>query len=258
MTTLKAEQRPDRNGKMVTRWVKDTENTPSSALPSVPPVTRTEPRATKATRDDLEGYLDNCRISFEHPYADILRRDIRMMSNSTAETMVFHLWEGTFGNDYAVGHALAEIYGRGSSVPEGHRDTVFKNLMSIIPDYGMNHDSENEDILRFTKLVFDAVDGMQTYAPYTAEDITTYQSAACITNHIFRTIAESPEDTEAAGFSGKRHARLDLGSLDSISLLREHIAQIDRIREVLMERRSLHPDVIRAVAEAGVLRDGAL
>jgi hypothetical protein len=180
------------------------------------------------------------------------------MSNSAAEMLVFNLWEGTLGNDYAASHALAEIYGKGSSVPEQHRDTVFKNLMQIVPHYGMNENSENEDVFRFTQLVFDAVDGMETYEPFSEEDVVVYQSAACITNHIFRTIGESPDDASSAGFTGKRYTRLELASRDSISLLRENVNHIESIREALMERRTIHPDAVREVAAAGTLRDGAL
>lgn len=258
MKNLKAELRPDKNGKLVTRWVSGTAAPQPHALSVAPAVARTEPRATKATRQDLEDYLENCRVTAEHPHADYLRSSIKRMSESAAEKLVHGLWEGDFGNDYGISHMLAEYYGKGSDLPEEIRDTVFKNFVEIVPHYGMNLNSENDDIVRNTSIIFEAVGGPERSTPFTDNEVAVYQTVACITNEIFRTPADTRDNIESVGFTGERFGAFTINGLESINILMENVDQIDTLRDVLLDRKTLHPDFVRDIAEGNVLRDGTL
>ena len=258
MDNLKAELRPDKNGKLVTRWVKHTAAPQSPALSVAPVVARTEPLATKATRQGLEDYLENCRITSEHPHADYLRSSIQRMSDSAAEKLVHGLWEGDFGNDYGISHMLAEYYGKGSGLPEQIRDTVFKNFVDIVPHYGMNLNSENDDIVRNTRIIFEAVGGPDRSIPFTANEIAVYQTVACITNEIFRTPADTRDNIESVGFIGDRFGAFTINGLESIDILMDNVDQIDALRDVFLDRKTLHPDFVRDIAQGNALRDGTL
>lgn len=261
MTELKPELRRDVNGKLVTRWVKNTQSQDGSQTLPAPLQTLTARprRANKALLDDLEGYLENYSISHSHPHADLLRSSVKKMSYDVASEFIHALWEdNSFNNPYDVGGMIVSIYGKGSSMPEDIRDTVFKNLLDIIPHYGMNHDSDNKDIIKYTRLVFDAVDGEERTTLFTEQERDVYQSLACITNHIFRDKTDKLAGLENLGYAEKRGLGVTIDNPDSISLLMKNHHQIDMLREALMERNTLHAEVVRELADAGVLRDGTL
>lgn len=262
MPNLTPELRPDRDGKLVTRWVKSDAQGQQVTIPAPFPAAATTPRARKETMGDLEEFFRNFQISRKYPYAQVLRRNVALMSEGNASELVHGLWEdfNCFGNPEAVAGTLERIYGEESVVPEAHRDIVFKNLVDIIPPYGMNYDDENNDILEYTWVIFDAVGGKQTTAAFTEEDKIVYQSAACVTNHIFKVPSEAPDDLEGNGFTrvGANEDELALGGTGAIDALRENINIIQPLRESLMERRTFHPEIIQEMANTGILGEGVL
>lgn len=262
MPALKPEKRLDHNGKLVTRWVKSDALDQQTTISVPSPIAFSAPRAMKSTLSDLEEFFRNFQITKQYPYAQVLRRNVALMSESNASELVHGLWEdfNCFGNPEAVAVTLERIYGEGSLVPEAHRDIVFKNLIDIIPPYGMNHDDENNDILEYTWVIFDAAGGEHRATPFTEEDKIVLQSAACVTNHIFKVPSEAPDDLESNGFTrfGVKEDELALNGTDALGVLRENIAVIESLRESLMERRTLHPEVIQQIANTGVLGEGTL
>jgi hypothetical protein len=210
----------------------------------------------------LEEFFENFAITREYPYAQVLRRNVALMSESNALELVHGLWEdyNAFGNPEAVAGTLERIYGDESPVPETHRDTVFKNFIDIIPPYDMNWDDDNDSIIDYTWVIFDAVSGEQGTKPFSEEDKLIYQSAACITNHIFRDPSEAPDDLEPLGFTrvGNDDDELALDGAGAIDAMRDNFNIIEQIRDSLRHRKTLHPDVIREMESAGILGEGTL
>lgn len=262
MPALKPELRYDRNGMLVTRWVKIDDRSKQASIPAPSPVAPATPRASSETMQSLEEFFENFAITREYPYAQVLRRNVALMSEGNALELVHGLWEdyNAFGNPEAVAGTLERIYGEDSPVPHAHRDTVFKNLIDIIPPYDMNWDDENDSIIEYTWVIFDATGGERDYKLFSEEDKLVYQSAACVTNHIFRVPQEAPDDLEVTGFTrvGKNADELALDGTGAIDAMRENIGIIDQIRDSLRNRKSLHADVIREMASAGVLSEGTL
>jgi hypothetical protein len=142
------------------------------------------------------------------------------------------------------------------SIAEEDRDTVFMNMLSIIPHYGMNDSSDNANIISNSRAVFRAVGGDTKNDLFSQDEVAAYQTAACITNHIFRTPEESPHDLTGIGFS-PAEGGFTIDD-DGLELLKQNVDRIDSLREKLMERRTLNPDVIRELVAGGVLGDGTL
>lgn len=262
MPALKPELRYDRNGMLVTRWVKIDDRAKQASIPAPSPILPAAPRASSETKQSLEEFFENFAITREYPYAQVLRRNVALMSEGNALELVHGLWEdyNAFGNPEAVAGTLERIYGDDSPVPQTHRDTVFKNFIDIIPPYDMNWDGENEAIIDHTWVIFDAIDGEQEYELLSEEAKLVYQSAACVTNHIFRVPEEAPDDLEVTGFTrvGKNEDELALDGTGAIDALRDNLNIIEQLRDSLRHRNSLHVDVIREMASAGVLSEGTL
>jgi len=260
MPTLKPDQRLDRNGRLVTRWVRDGAQSSFVPLAIPSPGTASTTRAIKETMSDLEEFFRHCQISREHS-AQVLRRIVPLMSENNASELVHGLWEdfNSFGNVRAVAGMLDRIYGSDSSIPLEHRDTAFKNLIDIIPPYGMNYEDENNDIIEYTWVIFNAVGGEQHTVQFTKDEKIAYQSAACVTNHIFRG-TEAPYDLESYGFTrtGANNDELALNGAGAIDALLEGVGVIESLRDSLMERGTLHPEVIREMVASGILNEGAL
>lgn len=266
MPALIPVQRFDRNGRLVTRWVKSNSDTRKTVLPIPPSVIASSPRASDATKRDLEDYFENFAVTERYPYRDSLRRNVALMSEDNASELVHGLWEGysAFADPETVAGTLERIYGESSPISEAHRDTVFQNLIEIVPDYAMNWDSDNDGILKYTWVIFDAVGGEQTTRLFNDEDKIVYQSAACITNHIFKELEGSSDELKLMGFDrpdgsiDEGQDSLVLDGTAALEALRENIDYIATLRDALRHRNSLHVDVIKEIVGAGVLGEGVL
>jgi hypothetical protein len=124
----------------------------------------------------------------------------------------------------------------------------------------MNWDDDNDSIIDYTWVIFDAVSGERGTKPFNEEDKLIYQSAACITNHIFRDPSEAPDDLEPLGFTrvGNDDDELALDGTGAIDAMRDNFNIIEQIRDSLRHRKTLHPDVIREMESAGILGEGTL
>lgn len=213
---------------------------------------------------DLWDYLDNYGISGRYPHRESLLENVCRMSEENAAALTHGLWEGynVFTNPESLAGTLERIYGEGSPIPIAHRDMVFRNLISIAPDYAMNWDSENEELLAYTWVVFDAVGGEEITEEFSDEDRIVYQSAVCITNHIFKEPRDG--DLKQIGFARPENRieenpeAFTLDGTEALEELRRNIKGIEYLRDALRNRYSLHADVIREIASAGVLGEGTL
>lgn len=254
MSELVAERRPDKNGVMVTRWVKPAQGT-SGSKPIPAPKSNAAPtdKALKTLNDFLSGY--DCDFP---PYSDSLRVNVTRMGDYADEFADgVELLFGASDLVISLSEVADRIYGDDSEVPKEHRNTVMKNYVSIVPPY--NEEEERVEYgtyaAYFAKIVFEGVGGYSATREYTEDQKIAYKAAALYTEAVF----PRPDDgeSEERGFittDGKvRFAdRKGLDALADYPLLADAIAYELSLRKVFSEEH------VRSMANTGTLLRGFL
>lgn len=270
MSGLVPEKRVDSKGNWITRWVRPRDplagfpiHIPAPVAPDplpVPPLS--EPQATPATMFALDSFLREKKwraYSFATPLLDNFSR----MPDSLASELVADLRErNTFHGVFELGMTVKRIFGIDSPVSNAIKENVFRNLMDSIPAEGMILEEDSAGVIALGTTVFIGINGMNQGRRFPVSESRVYASVAAVAHHIF---GNDPDRFDAAvlrdnGFDlDDGQLRLRLRSTESIGLLLRHAGRIDELRDELIARNSLNPDVVRTVISAdGALRSGVL
>lgn len=256
MTKLIPQQRPDKNGKMVTRWVKPDSVT--STLDAIP-----APVASGSTQEEAINTIEMLINDFnlEESYcAPILLNGVRQMgSHAEAFMDLFEFHAGASDIFYGVADVLDSIYGDQSQVPERHRGTVLFNYMNILPPYFEGKDNDGVYAAHFTRVLFEAIDGYGATEPYTPDEIVALTAAASVVENI-HPVALDHRDLESLGFSNLSEGEVKVVIADrrSVDIFLANVDTAEVLAEALMARKTFHPDVVQQFAEHGPLGSGVL
>lgn len=256
MSNLSPEPRADKDGKVVTRWVRNNSSSPVKAIPAPQVSSPVKVTASPETLADLKSFMKEYGITGR--FEQSLTRMIAFMPEDIAGKLVSDMHTDYFalGNVEAVHDMLDSVYGVLSRIDREHRATVFSNLRSIIPEYSMT--DEDPEIISKTRIVFDAIGGYSLNRPFTEDEKNAYQSAACVIVSINIQPHTDKEVLAQAGLVRNHKGRLSLAGREAVDTLLEHVKHIDSIREELMERQAFNADLIREIASGGALGKGAL
>lgn len=252
MNGLVAEKRLNKNGVMVTRWVKPSSGSShSKALPAPQPG---PDKVVSAALSDLEDLFD--QYSFDSlDYKKMLRKNIRSMGNDSKAFME-RLWAHTASDlIYDIADVTDAIYGIDSVVPHEHRTTVLMNFMDIIPDYFEGKDNEGVHAAHFAAILFRGIDGYSRTEPFTEDERIGYKAAATVTESLFPN--QLTIDPESKGFYIKNQLA-HLLDRESAEVLVRNAASATVIADHLIKRRTFRAEVVQQFAEAGALGDGTL
>jgi hypothetical protein len=255
MSNLIPEQRLDKNNRMVTRWVKpSSQGASASSLPAPKVAVET---ASEETMDRLQeffksyGYDEDCEY-----FTNDLTALVAKMPRETAE------WFGEKLTDHLASDLLLsitevtnDIYGDKSKVPVQHRETVLRNYMSIIPEYVEGKDNEGVYAAHFAAIVFRGSGGYEATEPYTDNQQHAIQVASEAVEDIFP--VPDPEQLEGTGFTVV-NGLVELADRRSVDLIVEHADIAAGITDILKQRKTFHPDVIREIAASPSLGSGVL
>lgn len=265
MTNLVPEQRPDSNGKVVTRWVLPGSG-PSSA-PSIPAPrsfvdeSEDEELCTPETLRAFHGFLKS-RNELGWSYASPLLAHVSLMPDSLADDLMNEMYgNSSFSPLNKVAMAVRQIYDEYSMIAPSRRATVLRNLMSVVPAQDMLQNSTlTENLVDFGRGVFGDVDGYMTDYLFSEDESRVFASVAAVAAHIYGDPDSSyleVKELHPLGFADV-NGRVGLLSRRSVDLLLPHAGKIDVLRDELQKRGTLHPDVVQVVIEGGVFREGSL
>jgi hypothetical protein len=255
MSNLTPEARPDRTGKVVIRWVRPQEG--KSRAASIPaPAVALSARAESDTLDDLDDFLNEFGMN-KWARDQPLHENVSRMSAELSEHLMheFRTNPAVYSEVTDVSDLLDQIYGSFSTVPTENQDTVMRNLMDITPGIDITGDSENPCIIEATRAVHKAVGGFSRDTPYTDEEKTLFRSASFIVMRIKQdTLIHEMNGTGVAYFDDY----LALDNTDAIEELSQHFDQIETLRERVAEHGTFTATIVRQIAGAGALWEGAL
>ena len=252
MNGLVAEKRLNKNGVMVTRWVKPSSGaSPSKALPA--PQSGPD-KATTAALAELEDLFD--QYGFESlDYKKTLRKNMRNMG-SDAKAFMERLWDHTASDlIYDIADVTDTIYGINSVVPHEHRTTVLMNFMDIIPEYFEGKDNEGVHAAHFAAILFRGIDGYSRTEPFTEDERLGYKAAATVTEAVFPN--QTTKDPESKGFYIENQ-QVHLLDRESAEVLVRNAASATVIADHLIKRNTFRAEAVQQFAEAGALGDGTL
>lgn len=244
-------QRPDKNGVMVTRWVKPVSGEKASSAIPAPSVTA----VSSGVMDDLEWHLGNYDVA-DTESAEVLLRHVPEMGDTAKEfVQSFSDQAGASDLVFNIADVVDEVYGSASTVPVEHRGTVIMNYMGIIPEYFEGKDNDGVYAAHFAHIVFRGIGGYTATEPWSDDEKRVYKEAAAITEAIFP-VPSTRGHTHAGYRSADR--KVDLESRESVDILMNNISHLDMISSELMLRKTFDAEIVRQVAAAGVLADGTL
>lgn len=253
MSELVPEQRPDKNGNLVTRWVKpDQKAGPAKAIPT--PVA--PPAVSESTIQSLDDHLNNFSLD-DAECAEILKKNLlKMGPHAEAFMDLFEFHAGASDLFYDIADVTEVIYGDGSTVKEQHRGTVLLNFMSIIPPYFDGKDGEGVEAAHFTAILFSGIDGYSATKPYTDDEKTTFTAAAAVIENV-RPLPRDERGMELLGFK-PGDLKVQLADRRTVDILLEHADTADLLGAELMKRGTFNADILEEIVRNGVLRDGSL
>lgn len=254
MSNLTPEARPDHTGKIVTRWVKSEDSKNSGAsLPA--PTVALSARAGGDTLDDLDDFLNDFGLN-KWARDQPLHQNVARMSDELSRHLIeeFYANPAVYAEVTDVSGILDEIYGRRSTVPPEIRDIVMRNFMDITPGYDITGDSENPCIIEATRAVHRAVGGFSRDVPYTEDEKTLFRSASYITMHLTRDALIS----ELPGTGLVHDGYVELENTEAIEEMSKYMEQLETLRERVADNGAFTVNMVRQVAGAGSLWDGAL
>jgi hypothetical protein len=253
MSELVPEQRRDRNGHLVTRWVKpDSKTTGAKVIPT--PVVQTA--VSESTIQSLNDHIDTFSLD-DAECAPVLQRNLlKMGPHAEAFMDLFEFHAGASDLFYDIADVTEIIYGEHSTVKEQHRGTVLMNFMEILPPYFDGKDEEGVEAAHFTMILFAGIDGYGATEPYTEREKTAFTAAAAVIENI-RPLPRDDGSLENIGFK-PGDPKVQLADRRSVDILLAHAEIADLIGAELMSRQTFHPDIVQQVAAHGVMRDGSL
>lgn len=253
MSELVPERRPNKNGVMVTRWVKPDGKAISGKTIPTPVVTSSVP---DSVIQSLESLVNNFGME-EEKCVPILMRNVKKMGPHAEAFMdLFEFHAGASDLFYDIADVTELVYGPDSLVKEQHRGTVMMNFMSILPPYFDGKDEEGIEAAHFAAVLFRGIDGFKATEPYTDDEKTAYTVAAGVIEYV-RPLPGDDQDLNSIGFR-KQNSRVELLDRRSADLLLENVGDADLIGAELMKRETFHADVVQEIVKHGVLRDGSL
>lgn len=254
MSNLIPVQRRDKNGHLVTRWVKPTEQSKSASKIPAPA------RATEYASEESLGWVAaHCTsYSFDGELFEVqLPEAMRNMPKEYAEKFASDFEEEAGASDlaYDIAEVTIKVFGPDSTVPTENRAAVLSNYMSIIPEYYEGKNNEGTDAAHFARIVFEGVKGYEQSELYSNDERVAIKAAVEIVETIFPVPREEGYSND--GFI-VRDQKVHLANDESVRLLIENVGNIDRIKEALMSRKTFDPSVVAEIIDNGVLADGSL
>ena len=262
MNELVPEKRADKNGVVITRWVKPGRDSAAGSrhLPLPPAIPSTLPADNETLNEYAEFFAYyNCA---DTTYARELHRLVEKMTKPTAERLLNHMYDGgNFGNIWDINGIVRGIYGDQSTVDPQYRDVVLNNFISMVPDYGMLPDSDEEYVLDFSNNLFKDVGGMASTALFSEAQQRAYASVVAIATDIFKSpkmFSEEEISTATSRGFDVKNSRIALSDMRGVNLLVDHPDKIDLMREQLLSRKTFVYEVIREMLPAGAVGNGVL
>jgi hypothetical protein len=253
MSELVPEQRPDKNGHLVTRWVKPVGKTTGAKVIPTPVV----PAAvSESTIQSLNDHIDSFSLEDAECAAVLKRNLLKMGPHAEAFMDLFEFHAGASDLFYDIADVTETIYGAHSTVKEQHRGTVLMNFMEILPPYFDGKDEDGIEAAHFTMVLFAGINGYEATEPYTERERAAFTEAAAVVENI-RPLPEDDRGLELLGFK-PGPPKVQLADRRSVDILLEHAETADLIGTELMKRQTFHPDIVQQVATHGVMRDGSL
>lgn len=254
MGNLVKEQRLDKNGKLVTRWVKPQgqgTSTSSVPAPSVAKKNDHKKALDKISQHCTSYYFEGPLFEEELPVA------VRNMPADYAEKFAEQFEDEAGAHE--LGTDITErailIFGPDSTIDPKARVTVLSNYMSIIPPFTDEKEDYGINAAHYARIVFEGINGYERDTLFSEDERVAITAAAEIVEYIFPVPRDEGYPNEGFIVEDKK---VKLASDRGVQLLIENVGIIDQLKSVLMQRKTFHPDVIAEVASNGVLADGSL
>lgn len=268
MPSLTPEQRPDRNGKVTTRWVRDDSTQPSKTLPTNPPAI-TSPDINSVSAEDVP-FLHS--IMKWHVIARNRGVNVSAMDPHAARAIEHIIMEANSHSQMSYGDVRAEITSAvddaGDKASAGIGPDTFVMLNNIaalyvVPSYGRTASFEAKHYAYGLRMLDSRrYKNVQDFLELPEGELKRARALCKVIDSIDKThVVSSTGEHDGErnnGYDGHHYTMLDSDELAEYVL--EHPDMVDDIIDVINERAITDVEDIRNFLEVDepALRDGLL